>query len=43
MDSLAPPPQYVIFKLQGREILVTNKTGGEPHAIKTMVDSLKKR
>ena len=43
MDSLAPPPQYVIFKLQGREILVTNKIGGEPHAIKTMVDSLKKR
>ena len=43
MDSLAPPPQYVIIKLQGREILVTNKTGGEPHAIKTMVDSLKKR
>ena len=40
MDSLAPPPQYVIFKLQGREIRVTNKTGGDPHSIKTMFDSL---
>ena len=42
-DEITTAQDFFSLFRQGNFIRVTNKTGGDPHAIKTMVDSLKKR